>query len=108
MLFIENPFPPMDIYETEESLVIEIDIPSIDINDVKLVVDGSKLTIEGIRSKTAPSGVKYHIVERYSGRFRRTIELPFTPSSDGIKAVYKNGTLTVTISKRIYNIVLEG
>ncbi len=108
MLFIENPFPPMDIYETEESLVIEIDIPSIDINDVKLIIDGSKLTIEGIRNKTTPPGVRYHIVERYSGRFKRTIELPFTPANDGIKAVYKKGTLTVTISKRIYNIALEG
>ncbi|MGB9668095.1 MAG: Hsp20/alpha crystallin family protein [Thermosulfidibacteraceae bacterium] len=108
MFFIEYSFPLMDIYETEDSVVVEVDLPAVNLDDIKLTVEGSRLVIEGVRDKVVTGNVRYHVMERYFGRFKRIIELPFTPSNNDIKANYKQGVLVITILKRTYNVVLEG
>ncbi len=92
--------PPMDVYETERELVIELELPEVDRNDVKITVKGQTLTVEGVKSyKIGEENVKFLRLERYSGYFKRVVQLPFTPVEEGIKATMKKGVLRIIISK---------
>lgn len=92
--------PPMDVYETEGELVIELELPEVERDNVKITVKGQTLTVEGIKSyKVGEEKVKFLRLERYSGYFKRVVQLPFAPKEEGIKATMKKGVLKITISK---------
>jgi len=48
--------PAVDIYEREDSLVLLVDLPGLERDDIDLQVDANSLTIQGARSRTAPVG----------------------------------------------------
>jgi HSP20 family protein len=92
--------PLVDIYETKESLVLKVDLPDIDQNDIKVNIDGEKLTISGQRS--LPKGIEaeqFHRQERFYGEFLRHLVLPYNIDQDNVDANYKNGVLTITMPK---------
>lgn len=93
--------PPVDIYETEHAIVLEADLPGLDLNDLDLRVENNTLTVRGERK---PSGdvreENYHRMERGYGVFTRTFALPNTVNPDNINAGYNNGVLQITLAKR--------
>lgn len=108
MLLFTSVFPPIDVYETDEALVVEVDLPGVNVDDVKVYLDGSKLILEGTRIKETSSSLKYYMVERYTGYFKRVIPLPFTPNSEDIKATFfRSGILVVKINKNLKTIKPE-
>jgi len=93
--------PAVDIYETENELVLKADLPDINEKDLDVRVENNMLTIHGERKfEQKVKEENYLRVERSYGSFSRSFSLPSTINTESIKAEYKNGTLTVELPKR--------
>ena len=93
--------PAVDIYETENELVLKADLPDMNEEDLDIRVENNMLTVRGERKfETTVKEDKYLRVERSYGAFSRSFSLPSTVDTEKIKAEYKNGVLTVELPKR--------
>ncbi|HVB58714.1 MAG TPA: Hsp20/alpha crystallin family protein [Candidatus Acidoferrales bacterium] len=93
--------PAVDIYETENELVLKADIPDVNEKDLDIRVENNMLTVRGERKfEQKVKEDDYLRIERTYGAFSRSFGLPNTVNSEGIKAEYKNGVLTVEMPKR--------
>jgi len=93
--------PSVDIYETENELVLKADLPDLNEKDLDVQVENNMLTIRGERRfEQKVKEENYLRIERTYGSFSRTFSLPNTISSENIKAEYKNGVLTIEMPKR--------
>jgi len=93
--------PAVDIYETENELVVKADLPEVSEKDLDVRVENNMLSIRGERKfEQKVEEENYLRVERTYGTFSRSFSLPNTVSTEAIKADYKNGVLTVTLPKR--------
>jgi len=93
--------PAVDIYESEQELVVKADLPDIDPKDLDIRVENNLLTIRGERKfEKKVSEENYLRVERSFGSFARSFTLANTVNPDAIKAEYQNGVLTLAIPKR--------
>lgn len=93
--------PSVDIYETENELVLKADLPDIDEKDLDVRVENNMLTIRGERKfEQKVKEENYLRIERSYGAFSRSFSLPNTVNGEAIKAEYKNGVLTVSMPKR--------
>ena len=93
--------PSVDIYETENELVVKADLPDVEAKDIDVRVENQTLTIAGERkfeSNTSDKG--YHRIERSYGNFVRSFAVPSSFDTDKINAAYKNGVLTVSLTKK--------
>ena len=93
--------PSVDVYETGDEIVMNVELPEIDVNDLTVDVEKGVLTIRGERS--LHKGVEeehYHLVERSYGPFSRSFTLPGSVDPTGIKGNYKNGILTLELPKK--------
>jgi len=93
--------PAVDIYETENELVIKADLPDMEEKDIEVRVENSMLTIRGERKfEESVKEDNYLRVERAYGSFSRSFSLPNTVDTGAIQANYKNGVLKVQLPKR--------
>jgi len=93
--------PPVDIYETENELVVKADLPDLQEKDIDVRVENNTLTIRGERKfEKDVNPDNYLRVERAYGSFTRSFSLPNTVSSESIRAEYRNGVLTLHMAKR--------
>lgn len=93
--------PAVDIYETENELVIKADLPDINEKDLDVRVENNMLTIRGERKfEQKVNEDNYLRIERTYGSFGRSFSLPTTVDTESIQAEYKNGALTVELPKR--------
>ncbi|MFP4052490.1 MAG: Hsp20/alpha crystallin family protein [Phycisphaerae bacterium] len=92
--------PALDVAEREDALVIKADLPGVDAENIDVSVHGNTLTLSGHRSeeKEDRNGNYYH-VERRSGAFKRTVQLPAEVDPDQIEARCKDGVLTIEMKK---------
>ncbi len=94
--------PPVDIYETEHSFVVEADLPGFRSEDVDLRFEQNTLTIRGSRDSELPRGernARVFSMERPAGAFTRSIRLPEYVDGERIEANLANGVLRVDIPK---------
>lgn len=92
--------PNTDMMETDDAYVIEIDLPGIPKEDVKISFKDNRLTISGERKKEEKEEEENFMRrERYFGSFLRSFTLPNTVKEDAVKAKYRDGVLTVTVKK---------
>ncbi len=93
--------PAVDIYETENELVLKADLPEINEKDLDVRIENNTLTVRGERKfDREVKEDNYLRVERAYGSFSRSFSLPNTVDSEKIKADYRNGVLTVEMPKR--------
>jgi HSP20 family protein len=93
--------PAVDIYETEQELVVKADLPDVRPEDLDIRVENNILTIRGDRKFEKKVDEKNYLrEERTYGSFSRSFSLANTVNSEAIKADYKNGVLTLAIPKR--------
>ncbi len=93
--------PSVDIYETEQELVVKADLPDVDPKDLDIRVENNILSIRGERKfEKKVNEENYLRVERSYGAFARSFTLSNTVNSEAIKAEYNNGVLTLSIPKR--------
>jgi HSP20 family protein len=91
--------PPVDIYETENELVVNADLPDLQEKDIDVRVENNMLTIRGERKFDDANEDNYLRVERNYGSFMRSFTLPNTVSSENIRAEYRNGVLSLHMAK---------
>ena len=92
--------PPMDIYETEDHLVLLLEIAGMKTEDIHVTFDKDILSISGFRKEpSSPPKTRLHQMEIDYGRFQRTIRIPFPLRSDDFKASYRQGFLVITVPK---------
>jgi HSP20 family protein len=93
--------PAVDIYETENELVLKADLPEVEEKDIDVRIENNMLTIRGERKfEKSLKEDNYLRVERTFGSFSRSFSLPNTVDTETIRAIYKNGVLTVELPKR--------
>lgn len=93
--------PAVDVYETENELVIKADLPEISEKDLDVRVENNTMTIRGERKfEQKVREDNYLRMERAYGSFSRSFSLPNTVNTEQIQAEYKDGVLTVTLPKR--------
>src|SRR6266480_7974250 len=82
----------VDIYETENLLVVKADLPEVDPKDLDIRVENNILTIRGERKFDKDVQQENYLrVERAYGSFARSFTLANTVNSEAIKADYQNG-----------------
>lgn len=117
--FLENPSalhrfwqPAADVHETEHGMVIKLELAGVTTDNVNVSLsgDGRRLTVSGVRTeqqdeRTARTGC--HQLEIYFGPFERTFLLPpdLDVERDSIAATLKEGFLTITLPRRIPELV---
>ena len=93
--------PAVDIYETENELVLKAELPDVEEKDIDVRVENNMLTIRGERKfESKVKEENYLRVERTYGSFSRSFSLPTTVNTEAIKAEYAKGVLTVELPKR--------
>jgi HSP20 family protein len=93
--------PTVDIYENEDGIVLEADLPGLKPGDFELSVENNTLTLRGERRFEKKSeGENYHRIERSYGSFTRSFTLPATVNLDQVAAEFKDGVLQVRLPKR--------
>jgi len=93
--------PVVDIYENQDTIVLEADLPGLKPGDFELSIENFTLTLKGERKFEKKSdGDNYHRVERSYGSFTRTFTLPSTINVEGVQAEFKEGVLRVSLPKR--------
>jgi HSP20 family protein len=92
--------PPVDIYETEDTIVLSAELPGMKKEDMSVEIKDNTLTIKGEREFERDSAAKsYSRIERSYGTFRRVFTLPHLVQQDKVKARYENGILEIVLSK---------
>lgn len=92
--------PALDVFETKDHFVVEVELPGIDPGAVDISVEDSTLTVRGERSfanEVDEEGVRR--VERRYGAFARSLSLPPTAKADGIEASFDKGVLRIEVPK---------
>jgi HSP20 family protein len=93
--------PDVDIYETENELVLKADLPDVKLEDIDVRVENQVLTLKGERRfEKEETNKGYHRIERSYGLFTRSFSIPPTVEADKVSADYKNGVLTVALPKK--------
>jgi len=90
--------PPTDVYETEESIIVKMEIAGMRDEDLEAVVQGNLLLISGSRSDTTERKA-YHQMEIPFGKFSVGVELPVQVDTENATAEYKDGFLTIQLPK---------
>ena len=89
--------PASDIYETDSSYVIALDLPGIDREALAIDIDDNRLVVKGTR---AISESRASRSERPRGKFLRTYSVPGSVDQGKIAAEYKDGVLEISLPKR--------
>ena len=99
-IFGEDWAPAVDISETKNSFIVKAELPGLDAKDVTVSLSGDLLTIKGEKtSKEEEKDEHHHYVERYSGSFQRSFQLPASVQNDKVEASFDKGVLKIIIPK---------
>lgn len=99
-LFPTVTYPAMNVWEDEQRLYVEAELPGLDLGDLEIYVNaGNQLTVKGERKSPAVEHGTWHRRERGCGTFSRTVELPSSVDANKVEAEFKNGVLLVTLPK---------
>lgn len=94
--------PPTDVYETEEQIMVVIEIAGVSEEDLSVTLYNDLLVVEGVRGQ--PSSLKEsmsacHQLGIKYGEFRSEVQVPVTVDHDAVTAEYKNGLLSIILRK---------
>ena len=94
--------PPVDIYETDEALVMKAELPGFSKDDIGIEMKENTLVISGERKHEAEvKEGNYHRRERMYGAFQRSFMLPTMVDRDKVNASYKDGVLELRLPKAV-------
>ena len=93
--------PTVDIYESKDRIVIEAELPGMNLEDIHLTFGNNVLTLSGERRfEKKDEADNYHRVERSYGTFTRSFAVQQTDSIEGVTAAYDSGILRIDLPKR--------
>jgi HSP20 family protein len=92
--------PLIDIFETADRFVVEVELPGFDPVDLALSICCNMLVVEGTKhQEEQKKEMSYLCMERHFGRFRRTVEVPPGFDLSGVRARYEKGVLWVVFPR---------
>ena len=93
-------YPALNAYLGSDDVVITAELPGFDSKDIDISIVGDSLTISGAREdEKAEDGDVFLRRERFTGRFKRTLQLPFKVESDKVSATFENGVLKIALPR---------
>ena len=93
-------FPPVNVWEDENSFLLEAELPGMKIEDLEIYVqEGNQLSIKGTRTPSEVDGAKLRRRERTFGDFQRNFQLETDVNVNAVKADFHHGVLRVTLPK---------
>jgi HSP20 family protein len=93
-------FPSINVWEGDEALHVEAELPGMNLEDVEIFVTGNtQLTVKGERKSVVPEKATQHRQERPFGKFVRTLTLPFPVNDSKVDARLENGILKIELPK---------
>ncbi|HEY2931619.1 MAG TPA: Hsp20/alpha crystallin family protein [Acidobacteriota bacterium] len=93
--------PAVDIYETEDQIVIKAELPEVNKDSIDLRIENNTLSIRGERKLSDEAKREnYHRIERAYGPFYRIFSLPNVVDPENVIASYKDGVLKLALNKR--------
>ncbi len=96
--------PVADLYETATGVVIEVELPGVEPEDIVIRLMDDMVVVEGVRAEaSAPEGRgrKYLCMERNVQSFRRMLSLPSQVDGGAARAKFENGVLTLRFPKHM-------
>lgn len=92
--------PSMDLYQTNDAVVVKMGLPGVKPEDIQVSVANGVLSIRGeVKEEKEEKEKTYHLRERRYGSFSRSVDLPSNVSADKAEAQFENGILTLTMPK---------
>lgn len=92
--------PLLDMYETSDEIVLELDLPGFRLEDISLTVCGQTLVLEAQRPREQTEAqARFLCLERSQGRFHHAVHVPCSFDSGSISAEYQRGVLRVVCPK---------
>jgi HSP20 family protein len=93
--------PPVDVYEDEHSLILKLDIPGVNEEDLDVQLENNTLTVKGERKfEKEEREDNFHRIERRYGTFTRTFRVPSTVDPERVDAHFDKGVLKLTLAKK--------
>lgn len=92
-------FPAVNVWQSENEVFAEAEVPGVKGEDLDISVVGNELTIKGTRQTVGSENSAYHRRERGAGDFVRVIRLPVDVDADKVQASLRDGVLTLTLPK---------
>lgn len=90
----------MDVFETDNEVVVKCTLPGIKPEDVEITLTGDMLTIRGeIKAEENVKQENYYLQERRYGTFSRSITIPVSVQAEKAEAHFEHGVLTLTLPK---------
>lgn len=94
--------PRLDVRENEQEICVCAELPGVRPEAVDVRVDGNLLTLRGEKQdESRQKQEDYLVLERSFGRFQRSLQLPFAPDPDQVRAEFAHGVLTVHLPKQL-------
>jgi len=90
--------PPTDVFETEEKIIVRVEIAGMADGELNIQFDNQILSIQGVRTENA-NKLAYHQMEIHFGQFSTEIIIPTPINVENIEAVYNDGLLWVYLPK---------
>ena len=92
--------PAIDMYQTDNDVVVKASIPGIKAEEVQINITGDILTLKGeVKQEEERKDKAWHVREHRFGSFERSVVLPTSVKSDKAEAVFENGILTINLPK---------
>jgi HSP20 family protein len=94
--------PLLDVFETERTIEIVLDVPGVTADSVRILIKGGVLLVVGEKERSDTSQrapASFHLVERDFGRFARAIRIHAAIDASNARARLKDGELRVVLSK---------
>jgi len=94
-------FPALNIWQDEQNVLVEAELPGFTMEQVEISLTGRDLTIQAQRSTDTTEGDEKTWLrrERSTGQFSRTVRLPVSVNSEEVCAKLADGVLTITLPK---------
>jgi HSP20 family protein len=91
---------PIDMYETEDNVVVTAPMPGLKPEDVDISITGNTLTVKGeFKAEKEGERGNWHFQERRYGRFHRSLSLPPNVDTEHVDATFEDGVLHITLPK---------
>jgi HSP20 family protein len=92
-------YPLVNVWEADDKLYAEAEVPGLQLDDLEILIHGSELTIQGERKGVDEGEARYHRRERGTGSFCSKVDLPVDIDVDRVEATLENGVLTLAMPK---------
>jgi HSP20 family protein len=93
-------FPAVNVWSGQNGALLTAEVPGVEPDDLDISIVGDTLTLSGMRTgQDLQEGEQYHRQERLSGRFDRTLQLPFRIDPAGVQASFDEGVLHIDLPR---------